>query len=127
MHILLVDDKKTILDSLSLILEKAGHTIVSAINGLDGFDKAQKESFDLYIIDHLMPLVDGIQLTKNLNNLPSTSTIPIIFMTTQDTTDTKIQHELASFFSIVSKPIDEKAFIQLINQLSEKNTARYSL
>ena len=50
MRILLVDDKRAILEQLTPILEINGHTVQIALNGLAAFEKAQTDLFDLYII-----------------------------------------------------------------------------
>ena len=66
MHILVVDDKSAVRLALTNILEQQGHSVRTAFNGLDAFEKAHSELFDLYIIDHLMPVMNGILLSKNL-------------------------------------------------------------
>jgi CheY-like chemotaxis protein len=86
MDILLIDDKHSILDFVTALLIDSGHTVETAYNGLDAYEKAQQQSFDLYIIDHLMPVMNGLQLSKNLLNNPFTANTPAIFMTTQSLT-----------------------------------------
>jgi CheY-like chemotaxis protein len=127
MHILLVDDKKAILEQLTPILQKSGHTVELALNGLAAYEKAQAELFDLYIIDHLMPVMNGIQLSKNLLKNTSTLNVPIIFMTTQNTSDIIRLVQNLSFHALITKPIDEKLLMGFIEQLNVENTSRYLL
>jgi CheY-like chemotaxis protein len=127
MYILLVDDKQSILDFVRPLLELYGHTVVTALNGLDAYEKAQHQLFDLYIIDHLMPVMNGLQLSKNLLNNAFTAVTPIVFMTTQNITEVAALTRLFSFQTILAKPIDEKCLFNAINQINQKNTTRYSL
>ncbi|MBA6265399.1 MAG: response regulator [Colwellia sp.] len=127
MHILLVDDKKKVLDFIRPLLEQQGNTIDTASNGLDAFEKAQQQPFDLFIIDHLMPVMNGIQLSRNLLKNPNTANIPIIFMTTQNTTDVIALTRFFSFEAIIAKPIDENRLLSAVNIINKNNTSRYSL
>lgn len=127
MHILLVDDKKAILEQLTPILERNGHTVEIALNGLAAYEKAQSEFFDLYIIDHLMPVMNGIQLSKNLMKNSLTLNVPIIFMTTQNRSEILRLVQNLSFHALISKPIDEKLLMGFVEHLNVENTSRYLL
>ena len=117
MNILVVDDKKSVRDCVSNFLTALGHTVSTAVNGLDGFEKAQQAPFSLYIIDHLMPLMNGVTLTKNLKQAESCSNTPILFMTTQDKTSVEILPEFSLFDGLVSKPLNEVEFISAVKCL----------
>jgi|TARA_B110000091_G_C13622220_1_gene393496 two-component system chemotaxis response regulator CheY len=127
MYILLIDDKQAILDIVTPLLINSGHTVETASNGLDAYEKAQQKTFDLYIIDHLMPVMNGLQLSKNLLNNPFTANTPAIFMTTQNLTEVTALTRSLSFQTIITKPIDAKSLLNAVNQTNEQNTTRYSL
>ncbi|MFT5758145.1 MAG: two-component system chemotaxis response regulator CheY [Alteromonadaceae bacterium] len=127
MHILIVDDKQPILDLVSGMLTKSGHTVDVALNGLDAFEKTKNKDFDLFIIDHLMPLMNGIQLSKNIQLHERSQRKPIIFMTTQDVKTLNLSAVAELFFEIISKPIDESHFMKVISQLNIENTLCHSL
>ncbi|MEW6991384.1 response regulator [Colwelliaceae bacterium 6441] len=115
MHILLVDDNTSIRASLSCVLAQLGHTFEVANNGLAALEKAKAACFDLYIIDHLMPVMNGIKLVKNLKSKVFTSNTPIIFMTTQDVSIFDNSEELPLFDTLIAKPINEDLFIEKVN------------
>lgn len=127
MHILLVDDKQPILDLVTSLLELNGHTVETSMNGLAAYEKAQLTPFDLYIIDHLMPVMNGLQLSKNLLNNSFTANTPVIFMTTQNTDKVTALTRSLSFQAIIAKPIDQKCLLNAVNQINDKNTVLYSL
>ena len=117
MHILVVDDKQPVREKVGYLLSQLGYTFECANNGLDALEKAQKQHFNLYIIDHLMPVMNGIKLVKNLKSKDDTSNIPIIFMSTQDISTLENVEEIMQVECIISKPIDQDLFYQKINQL----------
>ncbi len=114
MNILVADDKPAVRDTLSTLLAAHGYHVDTAINGLDAFEKAQSKDYRLYIIDHLMPLMSGIQLSKNLKQLPYCKQIPILLMTTQNIDSVKKLPEYALFNRVIGKPIDESNFIKTL-------------
>jgi len=118
MHILVVDDKKAVRDTLIKLLECHGYIVHTACNGLDAFEKAQETSYDLFIIDHLMPIMNGLQLTKNLRQQSQTLQTPILFMTTQSLDTVKTLPEAKLFNATLTKPINED---KLLNRISELN------
>jgi two-component system chemotaxis response regulator CheY len=74
-----------------------------------------------------MPVMNGIQLSKNLLKNSLTLNVPIIFMTTQNTSDILRLVQSFSFHALISKPIDENLFIDFVEQLNVENTTRYLL
>lgn len=127
MKILLVDDKAIVLKTIAKFLEEQGHIVESAMNGLAAFELINQHSYDLFIIDHLMPLMDGITLVKNLKQLPNLSSIPIIFMSTQDVKGVTYlrEHNLVNY--VMSKPIDFIVLKEIINSCDLSNAVNLSL
>jgi len=80
--ILLVDDDPDFVDATKLILEKSGHKIICASNAKEGWDKAQKDNPDLFLVDVMMEAPDaGFQLVYKLKNDPRLKTKPILLLT----------------------------------------------
>lgn len=124
MHILVVDDKESVRECIGKFLTSIGCTVSTAVNGLDGFEKAQQTPFHLYIIDHLMPLMNGATLSKNLKQTPFCAETPILFMTTQDKVSVEHLPEFNLFDGIINKPLNEAEFMSsvkcLINNIPSK-------
>jgi len=120
MHILVTDDKSLIREKLTALLERHGHVVQTAFNGLDALEKAQKETYDVFIIDHLMPIMNGLQLSKNLKKLEDTSSIPIVFMTTQDINQVENLAEAQLFKCVMAKPLNEASLLSALRQLDKK-------
>lgn len=78
-QILLVDDEKGILTMLETLLKKEGyHRIVTATTGREALDRVAAASFDLAVLDVMLPDMDGFELCQQIRKFTS---IPILFLT----------------------------------------------
>jgi two-component system response regulator MprA len=77
--ILLVDDEKDLRDSLADALTDHGFRVTAVANGADAIVAAVDDRFDLYLLDMMMPGLDGIQTTRVLRKL--TPQVPIVGLT----------------------------------------------
>lgn len=127
MQILIVDDNQPVLNQIQALLAEAGFTSVTALNGLDGLEKAHDGDYQLFIIDHLMPIMNGLQLSKNLKQNKTTAQTPILFMSTQDIKVIEKTSEAQLVDALASKPLDEDSFISQVYRLLDQNSALQSL
>jgi DNA-binding response OmpR family regulator len=77
-RILLVEDEKTLRETLAYNLTQAGYQVVQSSNGLDALDLARAETLQLIVLDILLPELDGLSFCRILRRERST---PIIFVT----------------------------------------------
>jgi two-component system chemotaxis response regulator CheY len=118
MNILVVDDNKAVQEKLAALIISQGHNVDLAINGLDALGKAQQGNYQLFVIDHLMPLMNGVQLTKNLKANQLSSQIPVIFMTTQGIDTLKKLVEFSLFDKVIDKPINKEYFLTILSEFT---------
>ena len=78
-HILVVDDNRLNRLKLSRGLEQQGHIVASAENGQQALDMIRTHSFDLVLLDIVMPEMDGIELARKASELDPT--LKIMFIT----------------------------------------------
>jgi len=79
LKILIVDDKEMMSSFVVSLLSQHGHQCETAKNGIEALEKIKKNSFDAAVIDVVMPLMDGITLTKELLRLYPN--LPVMIMT----------------------------------------------
>jgi two-component system cell cycle response regulator len=79
LKILIVDDEEMMSSFVVSLLSQHGHQCETAKNGIEALEKIKKNSFDSAVIDVVMPLMDGITLTKELLKLYPN--LPIMIMT----------------------------------------------
>ncbi len=121
MKILVVDDNKVVQEKVVALLASQGHCVDSANNGLDALSKAQEAGYELFVIDHLMPLMNGVQLTKNFKSSSSLSHVPVVFMTTQGTSTLKELAEFSLFDKVIDKPINDQSFLMALEDFTGSN------
>ncbi|MGJ8693268.1 MAG: response regulator [Thalassotalea sp.] len=127
MKILLVDDKSIVLNTISSFLEDLGHEVDQASNGLAGFEITHQNDYDLFIIDHLMPVMDGLQLIKRLRKQDKTNTTPIFLMSTQDIKELQYLLDANQISHLLSKPINYSNLEDIISSYQTENTLNLSL
>ncbi|HWQ66446.1 MAG TPA: response regulator [Methanospirillum sp.] len=81
LQILVVEDNRTQAESLRYILEKGGHEVVIAANGLEGFEQITKQKPDMVLTDVMMSPMDGYELCRLIKENPDTRSIPVILVT----------------------------------------------
>lgn len=118
MKILVVDDNKAVQEKIAALLISQGHSVDLATNGLDALGKAKQADYKLFVIDHLMPLMNGVKLTKNLKKSALFSDVPVIFMTTQGTQTLKKLVEFSLFDKVIDKPINEQNFLTVLAEFT---------
>lgn len=123
MDILVVDDKESVQHALTELLTLDGHNVETANNGLDALAKIQQGNYQLFVIDHLMPLMNGVQLAKNLKSSADSADKKIIFMTTQGSSSVQALVDSSLFDKVIDKPINTIEFLQSVTELSELELA----
>jgi two-component system response regulator ResD len=76
--VLIVDDESDMRQLVGMYLENSGYLWEEAENGMQALQIMEKESFDLLILDMMMPEIDGLTLCKEIRKV---SDIPVIFLT----------------------------------------------
>ena len=105
--ILVIDDNPEIRSYLKDVLSESYH-IITAENGVKGFQKASAEIPDVIISDVMMPAKDGITMCKELKSQISTSHIPIILLTARTSTVFEIEGLKTGANDYITKPFDAK-------------------
>jgi DNA-binding response OmpR family regulator len=83
-HILVVDDHRTSRLKLSLGLKRQGHTVAEAEDGRQALDMLRTESFDLVLLDIIMPVMDGYQTLEQMKSDSTLQDIPVVVISAQD-------------------------------------------
>ncbi len=109
--ILIVDDNPVNLSVLRALLSKDAYDLVACDNGLSALDIVRNNpSFDLILIDVVMPGVDGIEVCRRLKKDPATAYIPIVLISAYRTDDSSIREGLAAGADgYLTQPIEDMA------------------
>lgn len=114
---LLVEDNELNMEIARFIIENEGARVTCATNGKEAVDiyKNSPKSFDIILMDIMMPEMDGYEATKVIRSFDQD--IPIVAMTANAFTEDKIKAKKAGMNAHVSKPLDKDILIQVIAKL----------
>jgi DNA-binding response OmpR family regulator len=82
MRILLVEDDRELADYVARSLEEEGNSVSVFFDGASGLRAAQSSFFDIIVLDVMLPLVDGLQITRSLRS--DNITTPVLLLTGRD-------------------------------------------
>ncbi len=105
-QILLVDDEPGLRNAVKTFLEDEGFEITVAVDGEEGWEKAQQFFPDLIITDIMMPRCNGFKLLERIREDERLGGTPVIFLTAKGMTLDRTQGYLAGVDDYISKPFD---------------------
>lgn len=117
--LLAVDDSKAMLSFYRSIAAEIGFRIMTAMNGKEALDLIESgEEFDLIITDMNMPIMDGIEFTKQLRNSIGYEETPVIMVTTESEQSQRDLAASAGISSFVTKPFTIDIIKEKIDNIS---------
>ena len=112
--ILVIDDDKTVITTMTAVLRAAGYQVVTALDPVQGFMAARREKPNVIILDLMMPAGGGMQL---LGKLISTGKAPVIVSTMLKDQKTEAEAHAAGAAAFLTKPVDPQALKDVIEDL----------
>ena len=114
---LVVDDVADVTEMFSVLMRHAGYEVTTASSAQQALALARENQFDIVISDIGMPEMNGYELAKAIRLLPGYKTVPLVAVTGYSMFDDRSRSLTAGFSEHVTKPIDPRAFLELIEQL----------
>jgi len=124
MKILLVEDNEMNRDMLSRRLNKKGHQVIVATDGVQGVNMAQAELPDIILMDMSLPELDGWQATQQIKQTDATKHIPVIALTAHAMTGDREKAINAGCDDYDTKPIELPRLLKKIQSLSNDPQAK---
>lgn len=112
MRLLLVEDDKKVASFIVKGLTESGYAVDVRYDGRSGLEAAEMESYDLIILDWMLPVMDGIMVCQKIREF--SKDIPILFLTAKETTLDKVTGLDAGADDYLTKPF---SFIELLARI----------
>ena len=120
MKILVVDDERSIRNTLKEILEFEGHTIAVAEDGKQGLEMALNEAYDAIFCDIKMPNMDGLEMLTALAD--SENETPIIMISGHGDIDTAVDCIKKGAYDFIQKPLDLNRILITLKNATDKSS-----
>ncbi|OGS23651.1 MAG: hypothetical protein A2314_07775 [Elusimicrobia bacterium RIFOXYB2_FULL_50_12] len=114
--VLIADDSDMMRKIARMMLEKGGHSVVEATNGVEAIDKARQEIPDIILLDAEMPEMDGWEASKKIKADPTTGKIPVLMCTGHDLSEEPETLTAAGADGYISKPYNPAQMLEKIKQ-----------
>ena len=115
--ILIVDDEPDILEFLRYNLKKEGYNVVTANDGRQAIEVAEREKPNLIILDIMMPELDGVETCRILRSRKEFAMTPVAFLTARDEDFSQITALDVGGDDYITKPIKPRVLTSRINAL----------
>jgi CheY-like chemotaxis protein len=117
-RILVVEDSVGVRELQRVILESAGYTVVTAVDGLDGASHLGRDPVDLVLSDVEMPGMDGFTLTRTLRATRGWEDVPVVIMTSRgDEADQRAGLDAGASAYLLKSEFDQAELISTVRRL----------
>lgn len=123
LKVLVVDDTATNRQILQVFLNKLGFRVDIAVDGAQAVERFVAGSPDLVLMDVMMPVLDGLQATRNIRSQPETKEIPVIALTAMAMEGDREKVIEAGCDDYATKPIDLPVLLEKMQALLERRGA----
>ena len=118
-NLLVVEDNESLRKLMCIHLQRAGYSVYEAGNGIEALEKLEVQPIDLMVLDIMMPLMDGYELTGELRN--ADYTLPILMVTARDTLEDKRVGFRKGADDYMVKPIDMDEMVLRVEALLRRS------
>ena len=117
---LVVEDEPALLKVLVMRLEMEGFEVRSAGDGAEALDLIAEARPDLVLADLMMPVMDGVELTRQIKGDPRLKAIPVLILTALRSKKETMALEALGVDGIATKPYDSKKLTELMREILGK-------
>ena len=114
--VLCVDDNELNIDLLVRIVSSFGFSVDAAVNGKEAIELVKKNSYDLIFMDHMMPVIDGVEAMHIMRDENLCNLTPIIVVTANAVRGEKEKYLKEGFDSYIPKPFSNGSILRVIGK-----------
>lgn len=116
LKVMVIDDSKTIRRTAETLLQKAGCTVYTAVDGFDALAKIADTRPDVIFVDIMMPRLDGYQACALIKNNPSYQKTPVIMLSSKDGLFDKAKGRIVGADDYLTKPFSKEELFSAIRE-----------
>lgn len=112
--ILVVDDSATVRKLISSKLEKCGHNVMCAVDGVEAMETLERVVPDLVLLDIAMPRMDGYSVCKLIRSKESVKDVPVVMISGKDGFFDKVRGKMAGTTGYITKPFGPETLMKAL-------------
>jgi CheY-like chemotaxis protein len=116
-RLLLVEDAPFLRYAFSRLLRLHGYEVVEANDGREALDCVEACRPDLVVTDLMMPVMDGVELIRELHRNPKTAELPVVAITADATSQSEQRARDAGACDFIAKPIDLPSLLDRLHAI----------
>ena len=120
--ILVVDDSATVRKLIAGKLEKSGHNVVCAVDGVEGLARLAEALPDLVLLDIGMPRMDGYEVCREIRANPEAKDLPVVMISGKDGFFDKVRGRMAGATGYVTKPFGPETLMKALETYLVRET-----
>jgi two-component system response regulator RpaA len=116
-RVLVIDDEPDVRWLIRMSLERAGHEVIDAEDGLRGIAMAMKQHPEIIVLDLMMPVMDGYGVLAELSKDPRTANVPVVVLSARAIPDEAERAVEAGARRFLEKPFDPELLAHELDDL----------
>ncbi len=117
--ILIIDDERSIRNTLRDILENEGYKVDDAEDGIEGLKLINSKKFDVVLLDIKMPRMDGLEVLEHIMKITDT---PVVMISGHGTIETAVEAIKTGAYDYIAKPLDLNRLLITLRNALDKST-----
>lgn len=118
-RVLLVEDERIMAKNISFFLVKEGYQVDVAHDGIQGLEQFHSSSYDILLLDWTLPIMDGLELCRNIR---SQSSVPIIMITAKEELVDKVVGLEVGADDYLTKPFHQRELLARMKALLRRSS-----
>ena len=123
-RILIIEDEESLLKLETILLTVKGYKVTGSLSGYDALKKISEETFDLILLDIMLPDIDGFEICCRVKQDPRTSAIPVVMLTAKKNPDDQERGVACGASAYLTKPFKSAMIIEVIEKLLHGSSAK---
>jgi twitching motility two-component system response regulator PilG len=116
-RILIVEDEESLLKLETILLTVKGYEVSGASTGNAALEKLSGESFDLVLLDIMLPDIDGYEICRQIKEHPRHAGVPVVMLTAKKSSEDQERGAVCGADAYLTKPFKSALIIEVIEKL----------
>jgi twitching motility two-component system response regulator PilG len=122
-RILIIEDEESLLRLLTILLTSRGYRVTGVQEGSAGLAELKRTSFDLVLLDLMLPGLDGFEVCRSIKENPETRHIPVVILTARKGSADQARGVELGAEAYITKPFKSSRVMETVAELLARGTS----